>query len=412
MKINLKIWTAYIIGCTLGFGGALVLPTEWLNSEVFAVISEIAIRSARYILPALLFFSISVAVFQLLKTNMMLKIFLLTITIIILSSVVFSLLGLGSVTLFKLPRIPILVDIVSENVSSGLKENLLKLFPYSSFEVFIDGVFYLPIMLFAIFAGAGCFAEKNTSKQVLSLFDSLSRICFSILSIIVDFFSIGLFFISCRWFRSFMSLVQTGIYNNLILLLLGVFLFIAVVFYPLIVFLLCKEKNPYKVLYASIAPILASFITGDSNISLAISLKHTKDSLGIQRRVGTISLPLFSVFARGGSALTLIISFIVILKSYSNLSIAPSDIIWITSMSCLLSFCLGALPSGGMYTALIIICAQYGRGFEAGYLLLKPAIPVICSFSAAIDTVTMMFGSYITAHKFDLIDLKDFSHYV
>ncbi len=254
--------------------------------------------------------------------------------------------------------------------------------------------------------------DKNTSKQAIGLFDSLSRVCFSILSIMVEVLSVGFIAVSCKWFLSFMSIIQTGIYNKLILLLLADFIFITVIFYPLIVFLLCKEKNPYKILYTSLAPIITAIITGDSNVSLAVALRHTKDSLGIKRRASTITLPFFSVFARGGTALTLIISFIVILKSYSNLSIAPSDIVWITSISCLLSFCLGALPSGGMYTALIIICMQYGRGFEAGYLLLKPAIPLFCSFAAAIDVVTMMFCSYITAHKLKLIDLKDFSHYV
>ncbi len=410
---NLKIWSKYLIGCAFGIIATFVFPADSLNSSEFLnIVSEITIRFGRYILPALLFFSISVAVFQLLKEKMMIKTFLLTFLLIILSSVIFSLIGLGSVTLFKMPRIPILVDIVSENVSSGLKENLLRLFPYSSFEVLIDGVFYLPVVLFGIFAGAGCAADKNASKQTVTLFDSLSRVCFSILSLIVELFSIGFIAVSCKWFLSFMSLIQTGIYNKLIILLLADFLFIAVILYPLLVFLICKEKNPYKVLYASLAPMLAAFITGDSNISLAISLKQTKDTLGLKRRVGTISLPLFSVFARGGTALTLIISFIVILKSYSNLSIAPSDIVWITTTSCLLSFCLGALPSGGLYTALIIICMQYGRGFEAGYLLLKPAIPVFCSFAAVIDVVTMIFCSYITAHKLGMIDLKDFSEHV
>ena len=409
----MKIWIKYIIGCALGIIATFVFPTDVLNSsELLNIVSDLTIRCGRYILPALLFFSISVAVFQLQKTKMILKTFLLTFLFIILSSVLFSLLGLGSVTLFKMPRIPILVDIVSENVSSGLKENLLRLFPYSGFEVLIDGVFYLPVIVFAILAGAGCAMDKNTSKQAVGLFDSLSRVCFSILSIMVEVLSIGFIAVSCKWFLSFLSIIQTGIYNKLILLLLADFIFIAVIFYPLIVFLLCKEKNPYKILYTSLAPIITAIITGDSNVSLAVALRHTKDSLGIKRRASTITLPFFSVFARGGTALTLIISFIVILKSYSNLSIAPSDIVWITSISCLLSFCLGALPSGGMYTALIIICMQYGRGFEAGYLLLKPAIPLFCSFAAAIDVVTMMFCSYITAHKLKLIDLKDFSHYV
>ncbi|MCR4939048.1 MAG: dicarboxylate/amino acid:cation symporter [Treponemataceae bacterium] len=408
----MKIWIKYIIGCALGIIATFVFPADALNSSEFLnIVSDITIRCGRYILPALLFFSISVAVFQLLKTKMMLKTFLLTFLVIIVSSVILSLLGLASISIFKLPRIPILVDVVSENITTGMKEYILKLFPYSSFEVFIDGVFYLPVILFAIFAGAGCAADKNASKQAVSLFDSLSRVCFNILSIVLEIISVGLIALSCKWFLSFIEIVKTGIYNSLILLLLGNFIFIAFILYPLAIFIFCKEKHPYKILYASIAPVLTAFITGDSNISLAVSLKHTKDCLGIRRRANTISLPFFSVFARGGSALTLIISFIVILKSYSNLSISPSDILWLTAISCLLSFCLGSLPTKGVYTALIIICLQYGRGFEAGYLILKPVVPVICSFAAVIDVVTMIYGSYFTAHKLKFIDLKEFSKY-
>ena len=77
MKDKIKIWMKYIIGCALGIITTFVFPTEKLNSsEILTIISEVVIRFGRYILPALLFFSISVAVFQLRKTQMMLKMFL------------------------------------------------------------------------------------------------------------------------------------------------------------------------------------------------------------------------------------------------------------------------------------------------------------------------------------------------
>jgi hypothetical protein len=42
---------------------------------------------------------------------------------------------------------------------------------------------------------------------------------------------------------------------------------------------------------------------------------------------------------------------------------------------------------------------MYGRGFEAGYLLLKDAAPLLCCFAAGFDAFTAIFGSYIVGVK-------------
>ena len=124
------------------------------------------------------------------------------------------------------------------------------------------------------------------------------------------------------------------------------------------------------------------------------------------------SLPLFSSFARGGTALVTSICFVTILRSYSSLGFTVFDILWIFAVSFIISFALGSFPQGGTFVSLTVICSMYGRGFEAGYLLLRPAIPVLCSFAAALDVLSAITGSYIVAvktKKFDKIDLK---HYI
>ena len=106
------------------------------------------------------------------------------------------------------------------------------------------------------------------------------------------------------------------------------------------------------------------------------------------------------------------ICFVVILRSYSSLSISFSDIIWIGTTSFILSFLLGGLPVGGTFMALTIMCTMYGRGFEAGYLLLKPAAGIIGAFAAAIDAATAMFGSYFVAFKTKSIEHYDMKHFI
>ena len=100
------------------------------------------------------------------------------------------------------------------------------------------------------------------------------------------------------------------------------------------------------------------------------------------------------------------------MRSYSGLGIAFTDILWIGLVSFGLSFVLGALPVGGTFVAISVICSLYGRGFDAGYLLLKPAIPVICAVATAIDTVTALLGSYLIASKNKWIERKDIRKYI
>jgi hypothetical protein len=55
---------------------------------------------------------------------------------------------------------------------------------------------------------------------------------------------------------------------------------------------------------------------------------------------------------------------------------------------------------------------MYGRGFEAGYLLLRPVVPVLCSFATAFDALSSITGTYIVAVKTKKIDKIELKHYI
>ena len=214
----------------------------------------------------------------------------------------------------------------------------------------------------------------------------------------VDMFSIGLIAVSVNWFIKFQAMLSTKFFTGLVVLLLVDFFIIALIIYPIILKIMCKDINPYNVLYASIAPVCAAFFSGDTNLTLPILLRHSNESLGVRRRISSVSLPVFSVFGRAGSAMVVTISFIVILNSYSSLGISFEDRFWLVGISTLFSFFLGRFPITGTYVSLVAVCAIYGRGFESGFLILRPAAFFIGSVAAAIDALTAMVGTYIIGH--------------
>ena len=68
--------------------------------------------------------------------------------------------------------------------------------------------------------------------------------------------------------------------------------------------------------------------------------------------------------------------------------------------------------AGGAFVSLTVLCTLYSRSFETGFLLLKPAAPIICSFAAAFDVLTAMFGSYIVAVKTKCIEHHGIKHFI
>ena len=106
--------------------------------------------------------------------------------------------------------------------------------------------------------------------------------------------------IMCNWTITFRAAFSTGIYSPLIIMLLCDFILIVGVIYPVIIRFLCHDPHPYRVLYASLAPMMLAFISGDSNLVLPLTIRHGKESLGIKRRSSGFTYPLFSVFARSG----------------------------------------------------------------------------------------------------------------
>ena len=411
----MKVWIKYIIGIALGLIVALILPVDnAVMAGILSFLNDLVIHIGRYVVVPLIFCTTIVSFNKLRSSKLILKTSIWTFSIIIISSLLLTFVGILSILTVKLPRIPITVDTSTDTFVLGVKNMILSLFPFSAFNSILEGSFLLVGFLFAALIGweSAVNVESTIFKPVFTLADSLSKLFYNIAVFFTEAMSILCIVIMCCWTVSFKSIILSGIYTPMIIMFLVDLILTVGVIYPLIIRYLCHDPHPYRVLYASIAPALLSFISGDSNLVLPLTIRHAKESLGIRRRCGGFTFPLFSIFARGGSALVTTISFILIWRSYSSLSIPFTDVLWIFGVSFGLSFLLGGLPSGCAFILLTILCGKYARGFETSFLLLKPAALIICSFATLFDTITAMFGSYIVAVKTKMIEHHTIQHFI
>jgi len=409
----MKVWIKYLIGIALGILTALLLPVDSAaGSSVITFLTELFIRFGRYLVVPIIFSTAIVSINKLRTSKILLKSTAWTAGFIVISSLLLAFVGLISILMVKLPRIPITNELAGQIAGIDVKALILSLFPYSAFDTLREGSFLLVSFLFGCLIGWESASDLQAFKPVFALADSLSQLFYHISVFFTELMAIFSIAIMSNWLISFRAAFASGIYTSLVIMLLCDFIIVVGLIYPMIIRFVCHDPHPYRVLYASLAPMMLAFISADSNLVLPLTIRHGKESLGIKRRSSGFSYPLFSVFARGGSALVVIISFIMIWRSYTALAIPFSDIIWVFFTAFGLSFLLGGTPSGGSFILLTIICTSYGKGFETSYMLLQPAAVILCSFATLFDTATAMFGSYVVSVKTKMVEHHSITHFI
>jgi Na+/H+-dicarboxylate symporter len=410
----MKVWIKFLIGSVLGIIIGFLLPN---NESVFTVLSwleKLAIGIGRYTVIPVLVFSLTVAVYELRMDEQFWPVIFKNFLFIIAASVFVIFTGVTVTMIFTPGRIPIETVEQLEVLDLNLKDNLLDIFPSNMLNVLAtDGIYLFPVCIFAFFVGMGLNYDRNYSKPVISLVDSLSRIFYHVASFFSEILGFILIVLSAFWAVRFNSLLQAKVYKDLIILLGTFSIVLCFVVIPLFLYLLKPKTNPWRVLYGFLGPAIASFFSGDINLSIPVLQRHSKENFGVRRRSSALSLSLFATFCRCGSAMVAAAAFIVIIKSYSYLRIGTIDLFTIGLYAFLISFILARHPGDGAFIALAALCLTYGGGeYRAGYLILKPMAFYLVAVGAFIDVMLNAFGTYVIARTNGFIEEKNLVHFI
>ena len=409
----MKVWLKTLLAAFAGIILSLIIKQQEPSlPEFFLPISQTAIQLGRYAIFPLIFFGLVMGTYELRQSKITIRIYLKTLFYLITFCLIFSLVGVGSVMLFAPERIPLII-VEQQNYRIPLFwETIFSIFPTNSFQVFSgNGSLLLPVLGFAIILGSSLGFDVNITRPVIQLADSLSRIFFQINSFFVEFFWVFLVFCAASRLLS-LDHNQIELYRQLIIILILDVIILLFGFLPALLFTLGERKNPFRWIYASLAPSLTGAITGDLFIGIGSLIFHGRGSFGIPRKINSAVLPIFAVFGRAGTALITSVCFILILRSYSSFEININQIIWVVFFTCLSSFILGSVPGISVLVSLSLLCSIYGRGLQEGFLLLEPISPVLISISVFLDITTAAICSKLVANNEEKVKRIDINNFV
>jgi len=410
----MKVWLKLLIGAVLGVVIGFLLPAD--NQTIgkdIAWLWDLGIRLGRYCLAPMLVFSLTIAVYELRQDGQFWGLVFKTFFVIVFSSAFIISAGILITLFFPPARIPILIEEQAEAISLNTSEIVLQLFPSNMFTaVFGDGISLLPVLVFAFFLGMGLSYDRNYTKPVMAMVDSLSRIFYHIAAFFSEILGIVMIVLSAYWAIRFQNVLKADIFKDLIILLGISSAVLGFGILPLFLYLLRPKANPWVILYGSLGQAFAGFFSGDINFTLPVIFRHVKENLGTRRRSNAVTVSLFAVFGRAGSAMVAASAFIVIINSYSSLGITMRDIFIIAGRALLISFLLAGHPGGGSYIALAVLCLGYGRGFEAGYLILKPLAFYLIAVGTFLDVMISSVASFGIARTSGFQEDKELSHFI
>ena len=393
----MKIWIKLLVGSVIGVLAGIFIPAQ--AQGFFDSLSGLLVGIGRYVLFPFVFFSLGIGTSELRQEKRLVRVYLSGFKYLALSAALLVLIGTLSVLVFPPERIPITVEAEKAFASVSVMDGLRTIFPRNLFSVIWgSGDFLLPLIVLAFLLGVNMDFDRQLTRPIVQIFDSMSRIFYHLNSLIVELFGFAMIVITAAWMMR-VSHADLAMYKQILIILavdVGIVVFGV---FPLGLYLLGVKENPYRWLYAAMGPAIAGLFTGDAYLSLGFLTKHGKESLGVPRMVGSAVYPLFAVLGRAGTAMISSVSFILILRSYSSLEITFLQTLWVMLFSFIVSFVLGAVPGNGAFFSVFMLCSIYAKGLQEGYLILRTIAPLLVSLGAFIDVIASALVSLLIARE-------------
>ncbi|MBU3160308.1 serine/threonine transporter SstT [Clostridium frigoris] len=362
MKNLFKKWSQIslvlriIIGLVIGIILAFTIPQQ---AKFVIIFGSLFVGALKSIAPILVFFLIMSAISQHKsghQTNMK--------SIIVLYLLGTFLAGLTAVVVSFMFPVTLTLGMAKEGLTppGGVVE-VLKALLMNVVDNPVKALFnanYIGILSWALVLGAALKNAPDTTKTMITNFsDAVTQI----VKWVIDFAPLGIMGLV------FQAISENGIkalasYGQLLLVLIGCMVFVALVVNPIIVYINIR-KNPYPLVFMCLRESgITAFFTRSSAANIPVNMGLC-EKLGLDKNTYSVSIPLGSTINMAGAAVTI---SVLTLAAVTTLGIKVD------------------IPTALILSILSAVCACGASGVAGGSLLL---IPLACSLFGIPNDIAM-----------------------
>ncbi|OFD34040.1 serine/threonine transporter SstT, partial [Acinetobacter baumannii] len=343
-----------IIAIILGIGVALLFPTV---TPYLSLFGELFIKALKSVAPILVFVLVlsSIANFQVGHSANLRPVVLLYVVGMLLaafSAVIASLsfpstLYLNTVSHNNLQAPGSLADIL---------KNLLLSFIANPVQAISEANF-IGILAWAIGLGLAMRHSSDTTKQVMQ---DVSHAVSAIIHKVIAFAPVGIFGLVAVTFAD-AGLATLESYAQLLAVLLGTMLFVALVINPILVGLTIRG-NPYPLVFKCLKESgITAFFTRSSAANIPVNL-DLAERLGVNPSTASVSIPLGATVNMAGAAVTITVLTLATVHTLGiHVDLATMIIL---SVVATISACGASGVAGGSLLLIPVACSLFGISSE------------------------------------------------
>ncbi|HAV5943070.1 serine/threonine transporter SstT [Acinetobacter baumannii] len=351
---RLSLVTKIIIAIILGTGVALLFPTV---TPYLSLFGELFIKALKSVAPILVFVLVlsSIANFQVGHSANLRPVLLLYVVGMLLaafSAVIASLsfpstLYLNTVSHNNLQAPGSLADIL---------KNLLLSFIANPVQAISEANF-IGILAWAIGLGLAMRHSSDTTKQVMQ---DVSHAVSAIIHKVIAFAPVGIFGLVAVTFAD-AGLATLESYAQLLAVLLGTMLFVALVINPILVGLTIRG-NPYPLVFKCLKESgITAFFTRSSAANIPVNL-DLAERLGVNPSTASVSIPLGATVNMAGAAVTITVLTLATVHTLGiHVDLATMIIL---SVVATISACGASGVAGGSLLLIPVACSLFGISSE------------------------------------------------
>lgn len=351
---RLSLVTKIIIAIILGIGVALLFPTV---TPYLSLFGELFIKALKSVAPILVFVLVlsSIANFQVGHSANLRPVLLLYVVGMLLAAfraVVASLsfpstLYLNTVSHNNLQAPGSLADIL---------KNLLLSFIANPVQAISEANF-IGILAWAIGLGLAMRHSSDTTKQVMH---DVSHAVSAIIHKVIAFAPVGIFGLVAVTFAD-AGLATLESYAQLLAVLLGTMLFVALVVNPILVGLTIRG-NPYPLVFKCLKESgITAFFTRSSAANIPVNL-DLAERLGVNPSTASVSIPLGATVNMAGAAVTITVLTLATVHTLGiHVDLATMIIL---SVVATVSACGASGVAGGSLLLIPVACSLFGISSE------------------------------------------------
>ncbi|EMH9552228.1 serine/threonine transporter SstT, partial [Acinetobacter baumannii] len=342
------------IAIILGIGVALLFPTV---TPYLSLFGELFIKALKSVAPILVFVLVlsSIANFQVGHSANLRPVLLLYVVGMLLaafSAVIASLsfpstLYLNTVSHNNLQAPGSLADIL---------KNLLLSFIANPVQAISEANF-IGILAWAIGLGLAMRHSSDTTKQVMQ---DVSHAVSAIIHKVIAFAPVGIFGLVAVTFAD-AGLATLESYAQLLAVLLGTMLFVALVINPILVGLTIRG-NPYPLVFKCLKESgITAFFTRSSAANIPVNL-DLAERLGVNPSTASVSIPLGATVNMAGAAVTITVLTLATVHTLGiHVDLATMIILSIVAT---ISACGASGVAGGSLLLIPVACSLFGISSE------------------------------------------------